>query len=278
MHETDGFPILLLCDVAKIPRSSYYKWRRRPESAREAENTVLLKEMVRLYDKVEGIYGYRRMTLNLRRRLHRRVNLKRVHRLMRLSGMKCVIRRKKKSYVHISPQQIAENLLSRQFSAERSDEKWLTDVTELPYANGRKAYLSAILDLHDKRIVSHVLGQHNDNPLVYRTLEQAQETAPDSSPLLHSDRGSQYTSRGFKAILDTQGMAQSMSRAGKCIDNGPMEGFWGTMKCESYYLHRHDSFESAKDDVDRYILFYNANRPQKNLGGLSPEEFRNQTT
>jgi transposase InsO family protein len=278
VHETDGFSILLLCDIAGIPRSSYYKWRKRPKSAHEVENEELLKEMARLFEKVEGIYGYRRMALNLRRMLNRRLNRKRVHRLMRLGGMKSVIRRKKKSYVYISPQQIAENLLNRQFSADSSNEKWLTDVTELPYDNGRKAYLSAILDLHDKRIVSHVLGQHNDNPLVYRTLQQAQETAPDSSPLLHSDRGSQYTSRGFKVILDTQGMAQSMSRAGKCIDNGPMEGFWGTLKCESYYLHRHDSFESVQKDVDRYIQFYNENRPQENLGGLSPEEFRSQTT
>ena len=239
---------------------------------------MLLKEMSRIHDKVEGIYGYRRMTLALRRRLHRRVNRKRVHRLMRLSGMRCVIRRKKAPYVRVPPQQIAENLLNRQFRSDRPDEKWLTDVTELPYANGRKAYLSAILDLHDKRVVNHELGHSNDNPLVFRTFERVLPTVSGQSPMLHSDRGSQYTSCGFKALLDGQGMVQSMSRAGKCIDNGPMEGFWGSLKCESFSRHKHDSFESVQADVDRYIQFYNEERPQENLGGLSPVEFRTQAT
>jgi transposase InsO family protein len=103
--------------------------------------------MILLYEKVEGIYGYRQLTINLRRQTGQLINHKRIYRLMKLARIQAVIRRKKKKYVKSTPQQVAENLLNRKFTAERSNEKWLTDVTELKYGNGQKAYLSAILDL-----------------------------------------------------------------------------------------------------------------------------------
>jgi transposase InsO family protein len=112
-----------------------------------------MTEIIKLYEEVNGIYGYRRMTLNLNRRLGRSFNLKRVYRLMRLLGLQSVIRRKKKRYVKSIPQHVAENLLNRRFTADKLNEKWLTDVTEFKYGNSKKAYLSAILDLHDKSIV-----------------------------------------------------------------------------------------------------------------------------
>ena len=227
-----------------------------------------------LYEKVEGIYGYRRLTDNLRRQTGQSINHKRVYRLMKLAGIKAVIRRKKKKYVKSTPEQIAENLLNRKFTAKESNEKWLTDVTELKYGNGQKAYLSAIMDLHDKSIVSYVLDHSNNNNLVFRTLDLALQVAPDSTPLIHSDRGFQYTSWGFKRRLEANGLTQSMSRVGKCIDNGPMEGFWGILKCEKYYLHKYQTFEALKKDIDDYIYFYNNERLQKKLNSLSPIEFR----
>ena len=98
-----------------------------------------------------------------------------------------------------------------------------------------KLYLSAILDLCDRRIVSYVLSERNDNPLVYKTFDKAVKANPDAHPLFHSDRGFQYTSRAFHHKLQQAGMAQSMSRVAHCIDNGPMEGFWGILKRERYY-------------------------------------------
>ncbi|MGG6314645.1 IS3 family transposase, partial [Paenibacillus macerans] len=171
-------------------------------------------------------------------------------------------------------QQVAENLLNRKFQAEKPNEKWVTDVTEFKYGNAQKAYLSAILDLHDKTIVSYVLGHSNNNPLVFQTLELALQTAPGCMPLLHSDRGFQYTSLNFKKLLDDNKLTQSMSRVGRCIDNGPMESFWGTLKCEKYYLHTYRTFEELKKDIDDYIRFYNYERLQTKLNGLSPMEFR----
>lgn len=230
--------------------------------------------MITLYEEVDGIYGYRRMTMNLNRKLNKTFNPKRIYRLMRITGLQSVIRKKKKRYVKTTPQHVAANLLNREFTADKSNQKWLTDVTEFKYGNSQKAYLSAILDLHDKTIVAYVLGHSNNNHLVFSTLDRALEVSPGASPMIHSDRGYQYTSFGFKRRLDAAGMTHSMSRVGKCIDNGPMEAFWGILKCEKYYLHKFHTFEDLARAIDEYISFYNTKRLQKRLNGLSPVEFR----
>ncbi len=193
---------------------------------------------------------------------------------MKVKGIQSVIRRKRKGYANVTPQQVAENVLNRKFYADTPNEKWLTDVTEFKYGNGQKAYLSAILDLYDKSIISYVVGRSNNNPLVFDTLKRAVQAAPGSTPLLHSDRGFQYTSLGFKALLDSHNMIQSMSCVGRCIDNGPMESFWGTLKCEKYYLHSYPTFEDLERDIEAYIHFYNNDRLQAKLNGLSPMEHR----
>lgn len=264
----------MLCEIAGIPRQSFYKWLKRIPSPRELENQELMQTLYSLYEKVEGIYGYRRLTMHLRRQTEKAINHKRVQRLMKLKGIQSVIRRKRKKYERSAPQQVAENVLNRKFQAEAPNKKWVTDVTEFKYGNGQKAYLSAVLDLHDNAIVSYVLGHSNNNSLVFETLELAVEATPGSTPLLHSDRGFQYTSLSFKKILDKNKMTQSMSRVGRCIDNGPMESFWGTLKCEKYYLHTYRTFEELKRDIDDYIHFYNNERLQEKLNGLSPMEFR----
>ncbi|REJ21746.1 MAG: hypothetical protein C6W54_16745 [Bacillaceae bacterium] len=127
-----------------------------------------------------------------------------------------------------TPQHVAENILNREFTAEKPNEKWVADVTELKYGSSKKAYLSAILDLYDGSIVSYVLG-HSNHHLVFKTLDQATALLNGEHPLIHSDRGFQYTSHGFKRRIDQAGMTQSMSIVGRCIDNGPMESFWGTL-------------------------------------------------
>ncbi|WP_240041458.1 IS3 family transposase [Paenibacillus ginsengarvi] len=264
--------VQLLCRVAKIPRSSYYKWLNRKPSLRELENEQLAQAMLVLHEEVRGIFGYRRMALHLRRMRKQKLNKKRVQRLMRIEGIQSVIRRKKKKYTPSTPQHTAENLLARKFHAETPNEKWLTDVTEFKYGS-QKAYLSAVLDLHDNTIVSHVLGHSNNNNLVFETVETALQTTPDRKPMLHSDRGFQYTSSKFKELFGAK-LTQSMSRVGKCIDNGPMESFWGTLKSERYYLNVYNTYDELKRDIDDYIHFYNYERLQAKLNGLSPMEFR----
>lgn len=122
--------------------------------------------------------------------------------------------------------------------------------------------------------ISYVLGTSNNNPLVFQTLDLAIENNPRACPLLHSDREFQYTSSAFKRNIKKANMLQSMSRVGRCIDNGPMEAFWETFKCEKYHLNKYHTFEELKKDVEKYIQFYNEERLQKKLNGLSPLEYR----
>lgn len=232
----------------------------------------MLEEIIRLYSEVKGIYGYRRMTLNVNSRLKRNYNHKRIYRLMKSVHMQAVIRRKKKHYVMSEPRITAENVLNRAFTANRPNEKWLTDVTEFKLLNGKKAYLSAILDLHDKSIVAYALGQSNNNQLVFDTFDRAVSANPSAHPLFHSDRGYQYTNRQFKAKLDGIHATQSMSRPGRCIDNGPMEGFWGILKRERYYGRRFISREELVAMIEDYISYYNSRRLQRNFGVLTPME------
>lgn len=157
--------------------------------------------------------------------------------------------------------------------AQHPCEKWLTDVTEFKYDNGQKAYLSAILDLYGRNIVAYVVGHSNNNALVFETFDKAVGKFPDAKPVFHSDRGFQYTSKTFRAKMDRAGMQQSMSRAGRCIDNGPMEGFWGILKSEMYYLRKFDDYRSLKTAVEHYIDFYNHRRYQKRLQCMAPMEY-----
>ncbi len=149
---------------------------------------------------------------------------------MHILNLKSVCRRKRKNYIYSTPEITAENVLKREFESSEFGTKWLTDVTEMKYGLQGKAYLSAILDLSNKSIVSFVVGHSNNNELVFKTFDLAHQTYPDAKPIFHSDRGYQYTSKIFKKKLCDAGMIQSMSRVSRCIDNGPMESFWGMMK------------------------------------------------
>lgn len=221
--------------------------------------------------------GYRRIRDDLERYHDIKVNDKRVLRICRKKGIKSTIKYANNSCTRqaATPQFIADNRLNREFYADAPNEKWLTDVTEFHYYIGiekHKVYLSAILDLYDRRIVSYVIRDNNNNGLVYDTFDNAIAENPDAHPLCHSDRGFQYTSRVFHNKLETVGMTQSMSRVGKCIDNGPMEGFWGIIKRERYYGKRFTSRETVVKMIENYIEYYNTKRLQRNLGVRTPME------
>jgi putative transposase len=259
----------------RLNRSSYYKWLCRDPSGQEARDKALIDCIALLYQESNGIFGYRRMQGNLKRRFGLQCNKKRVYRMMRRVGLKSVIRRKRPNYIKSTPEVTAQNILNRHFIAETLNEKWLTDVTEFKYGDNGKLYLSAILDLKDKSIISYTIGRSNNNQLVFDTFDAAIRTYPNAKPLFHSDRGFQYSNKVFKTKLDAQGMTQSMSRVGRCIDNGPMEAFWGTLKAEMYYLHRFIDYDNLKAAIDHYIHFYNNARFQERLKGwLAPLEYR----
>lgn len=274
LYDEKGYPVKVLCEIIELNRSSYYKWLHRDQGRQETENAKIIGYLGILYEESDGKFGYRSMRMHIERRFKLHYNKKRIYRLMQAIGMKSVIRRKKRTYVKSIPEVTAENILNRQFTAGHLNEKWLTDVTEFKYGNSEKAYLSAILDLKDRSIISYVIGRHNNNQLVFDTFDVAVALYPDAKPLFHSDRGFQYTSKNFRAKLDKAGMTHSMSRVGCCIDNGPMEGFWGILKVEMYYLNRFSDYESLKKAIEDYIWYYNNNRFQEKLHCLAPMEYR----
>jgi transposase InsO family protein len=245
-----------------------------PES--EAENLRIADEIERIHEESPD-KGYRRIKDDLERYHNIKANDKRVLRICRKLDIKSTIKYSNNGCTRqaANPQYIAENILNREFTSEAPNEKWLTDVTEFKYYVGikkHKIYLSAILDLYDRRIVSYIIRDSNNNALVFDTFDAAIEANPDAHPIFHSDRGFQYTNRAFHAKLEAVGMTQSMSRVAKCIDNGPMEGFWGIIKRERYYGKRFTSRDSVVEMIEEYIDYYNNKRLQRNLGVLTPKE------
>ncbi|AJQ26173.1 Integrase catalytic region [Pelosinus fermentans JBW45] len=224
--------------------------------------------------------GYRRIRDELDVNYKIVVNDKRVLRICRNKGIQSTIKWRPKSCTRSAqnPDHIAKNYLHREFHADMPNEKWLTDVSEFKYYIGievHKIYLSAILDLYDRRIVAFKISNHNDNPLVMDTFDEAVRLEPEAHPLFHSDRGYQYTSAQFHMRLKDHHMKQSMSRVAHCIDNGPMEGFWGILKREMYYGHRFTNRDNLVEAITDYVDYYNNRRLQRKLNVMTPMAYHN---
>ena len=175
MNEAEHYPIQKLCAAIHIARSAYYKWLHRAPSHRQQENEQLTEWIKQHYEERNGILGYRQMTVVINREHNVHYNKKRICRLMNILHLKSVTRIKKHTYIQSTPQITAENILNRDFHAEKPNEKWLTDVTEFKYYDGtviKKLYLSAILDLYDRRIVAYKIRDSNNNELVYSTFDE----------------------------------------------------------------------------------------------------------
>jgi putative transposase len=261
--------------VAGVSRSGYYKWLSRCESKKDNE----LREKIRHeYHRLKGIYGYRRMKLLLERRYGVHVNHKRVYRLMRQMGMLAVIRRKKPYTVYSKDahEQIP-NTLNRDFTAEQPNKKWVTDITYLT-VNGQKMFLSAVLDLFNNEIVAYQMGRHPSLDLVTQTIELATSKRKVNGVLLHSDQGSQYTCKHYISLLQSHGIIQSMSRRGNCLDNAVMENFFGHLKSELLYNQKISTVPQLIHEIEAYMHFYNYERIQTKLRGMTPVEYRNHTT
>lgn len=276
LNKTEKYPIEKLCSKLHINRSAYYKWLKREPSKGQQVNEQLIEWIKELYEEQNGILGYRQMTITVNRVHKTAYNKKRIRRLMQILHLQSVCRKKKYNYIKSTPEVTAENVLNREFYADAPNEKWLTDVTEFKYYVGvevKKLYLSAIFDLYDRRIVAYRIGTSNNNQLVFETFDEAVAKNPTAHPLFHSDRGFQYTNKTFHNKLMQAGMRQSMSRVGRCIDNGPMEGFWGILKSEMYYLRKFSSKEELTKAIEDYIEFYNTKRYQLKLKSMTPMEY-----
>lgn len=225
--------------------------------------------------KHKGRLGYRRMSLALRSD-GQVVNDKVVRKLMAQLGLKCTVRQKKYKSYRGQPGRIADNKIERNFTAERPNEKWVTDVTEFKVA-GEKLYLSPVLDLYNGEIVAYQVDTSPHYELVGKMLEQALLGLPQGAkPMVHSDQGWQYQYHRYRDRLEEMGLEQSMSRKGNCLDNARMESFFGTLKSEMFYRERFTSTADLRAAIDEYIHYYNHDRMKMTLGGLSPVAYRAQ--
>ena len=276
-YKNKGWSIRWMCEQLGITRAAYYKWLHRDIPEAEQEN-ILIAQLVRDYDdRFNHILGYRRMTLYINRLNNKQYGKNRIHRIMKGLNIHSVIRRKRKKYQSSTPETTADNLLNRNFYAPGPNQKWSTDVTEFKWYEGpvvHKLYLSVILDLYDLYPVAWVVSNRNDNKLVLDTFAQAILNNPDAKPIFHSDRGFQYTSKVFQRKLQEQGMQQSMSRVGHCIDNGPTENFWSIVKSEMYYLNTFTDETSLRKAIADYMTFYSTERMQERFKGKTPAEVR----
>ena len=251
-----------MCTFFGISRASYYAWRKRSQ---QTDPYAKRKEQIQeAYAASKDTYGYRRIGLWLRQKRGVVINHKVILRLMNQLGIRSIARQRRpgrkksqtETYHHY------ENLLQRDFTATRPNQKWLTDVTYIPTQQGW-AYLSTIKDLYGGYIVAHVLSRSNSVALVTQTIKQAKENEKVTDGLiLHSDQGHQYTSQAYYALTHQYTITPSMSRRGNCWDNAPMENFFGHLKEEALRHIPIPTFEQLEEIVADYIHFFNHERIQ----------------
>ena len=263
-----------LLQIAQILRSTFYyhlKALRSPGKYDEVKCRI--KE---IYDENLGRYGYRRIALALRRE-GGALNHKVVQRLMNVLRLKAAIRVKRYSSWRGEHGRAADNILQRNFKASRPNEKWVTDVTEFA-VNGRKLYLSPIIDLFNNEVISYSISERPTMPMIDDMLIKAfARMDANSRPVLHSDQGWQYRHRWYQYQLREFGVLQSMSRKGNCLDNACAECFFGTLKSECFYTRKFNDVDELKVVLEDYIRYYNTRRISLKFNGLSPVEYRLKT-
>ena len=252
-----------MCQFFGVSRAAYYAWIKELDQAdSDAERKQLIQEA---YEKSHKSYGYRRITLWLRKHKGVRINHKAVLRLMNRMSIGSVAR-KRKTYKKVTELGIYhryENVLNREFTASQPNQKWVTDITYIATQQGW-CYLSTIKDLFDGFIVAYGCDLNNSIGLVTRTIRQAKQKEKVTDGLiLHSDQGTQYTSQAYHDVLTKEyNITPSMSRRGNCWDNAPMENFFGHLKEEYLRQFKQTTFTETKQLIDEYIYFYNYERIQ----------------
>lgn len=263
--------ITILLEVAGIARSTFYYHVKQME--KPDKYAVIKQEISAIYEENRRRVGYRRITLELHNRGYC-INHKTVQRLMKELGLFCRVRMKKYNSYRGEVGEIAPDLLQRNFHANKPNEKWVTDVTEFSLF-GQKLYLSPILDLYNREIISYSISHHPHFSQTVDMLEQAFQRIPNGTNLiLHSDQGWQYQMKPYQRMLKAKGIRQSMSRKGNCLDNAVMENFFGILKSELLYLQDFSSMEHFKQELVAYLDYYNNRRIKQKLKGMCPVQFR----
>ena len=265
------FDLDLLLNQTNMARSSYYYHEKRNQLTDKYQS---VKELIKqIYHHHKGRFGYRRITLKINQK-GILINHKTVLKLMKILGLKSVIRIKKYKSYKGELGKIAPNILNRNFKAASPNQKWATDITEFNVL-GKKLYLSPIIDLFNGEIISYELSERaNFDQIIAMLKKSFKRITNQTNLILHSDQGWQYQMKQYQTILKDKGIIQSMSRKGNCLDNAIIENFFGILKSELFYLKQYKSITQLKQEIKEYIIYYNNDRIKQNLKGMSPIQYR----
>ncbi|RGB54928.1 MULTISPECIES: IS3 family transposase [Erysipelotrichaceae] len=284
------YPIRILLQISGLKRSTYYYTL--SKTNKDMKNDEVMNAIIGIFYTHKGRYGYRRITLELANRGFR-VNHKKVKRLMSVMGLYGITPKAKyKSYKGDMDGTVKNQLLTkvideeshktyyeRNFETTRCNEKWSTDVSEFHIASG-KLYLSPIIDLHNREIISYSISKSPNFNQTKNMLDQAFDKHLNLNGLIfQSDQGWQYQMEPYHRMLKEKGIIQPMSRKGNCLDNSPMENFFGKMKNEMFYGHEYEfkTLDELEIAMEEYIQYYNTQRITTKLKGLTPVQYRTQS-
>lgn len=272
--------VSMLCSTAGVSRQGYYYWLRTKDVRNEREEQDrkdfgLILEAYNFRGYAKGIRGIHMRLLHLETPVV--MNHKKIKRLMRKYGLECPIRQAnpyRRIQKALATENTAENVLDREFRKHGARKILLTDITYIPF-QGKFCYLSTILDAYTKQVLSYVVSESLEIDFVLETVRLAMDRhglSFSTETLIHSDRGSHYTSKKFIQIVNDSKLRRSMSRRGNCWDNAPQESFFGHMKQETYF-ERCRTVKELKAAIDDWMDYYNNDRYQESLAKLSPNEY-----
>ena len=264
------YSLKILCTIANVSVSGFYSWKKRVvnNNNKEIENLIS-----KIFFEYKGRIGIRRIKMELERKYNQIVNKKKIQRIKQKLGLKTQIRRKRNNYQGYLRSEkwcIADNILNRQFRQNSANRAYSTDVTYLITKNSRY-YLSVIKDLCTKEVVAYKVSDKHDLALILGTLEQMPK---QNDAIMHSDRGGLYTSFQYIQKLKELNLIRSMSRSGNCLDNAPIESFFGHLKDEIEYK-KCKTLDEIRAKIDEYMYYYNNNRYQWGLNKMTPLEYKN---
>lgn len=275
----EEYKISKLCKYLKVSKSGYYRWLKLGRPIRYSFDNVLADMIEEIF--YETYKGYRFIRDEIIRRYGVIYNDKTVYKYMKILGLSSPIRKKKytcctKQDPNEKARIVCDNYLARNFTASRPLEKLVTDVSYI-YSQQGHMYLSVIKDLYDNSILAYTISRFNDLKLVMDNVYQVinDNWNPTNICILHSDQGSQYTNTEYIKYLDINGVTVSHSRKANCYDNACCENFFGHLKSECLELNDiPKTYDELISSVEKYIYFYNNERPQRKLKGMTPMEYR----
>lgn len=265
----------MTCRVLNLSRSGFYEWLKRPPSDRDVDDAYLLETIRKIHTDSRCSYGAPRVHAELRLGLEVRVGRERIARLMRLVGLQGISARPKRRSRPGEP--VHEDLVKRQFVADAPNVLWCTDITEHP-TRGGKVYCCAVLDVFSRVVVGWSIADHMRSDLVVDALQMATwRRRPEAGTIVHSDRGSQFTSWVFGHRLRSAGLLGSMGKVASSVDNCMIESFWSTMQRELLDTQTWDAPDELGAAIFEWIeAWYNPRRRHSSIGYLSPLDYEKQ--